>query len=565
MLSNSQTRNSPAWWLLRLGKKLSEDQERFDKLEAYWRGTPPVPHGNRRMREAYKRLQKMARTNFGGLVAETVLERMKVTGFRAGADSTDEADKQAWDWWQANSLDADSGLVHRAAVIFSRSYVIVGEDEGNPLVTAEDPRQVIHESAPENRRKVLAAMKTWWDDTEGHYYSVVFTPDKIYYYRTDDRIKKETPVSQLWVDSAWVTDTVSVKGGVASNPFGEVPVVPFVNRPDLAGEGLGEFEDVLDVLDRINTVILDRLVISAMQAYRQRWAKGVDLTDENGNPQTVFDPGADLLWAVGSDNAQFGEFNPTDLTPLVKAIESDVQYLSSITRTPPHYLLAGIVNASGDALSVAETGLVSKLLERETEFGESWERVYRLVGEQQGRTIDADCEVLWKDPQFRTLAELASASVQLKAADVPWRTRMRFLDMSPAEIDRMDAERAHDAMIAAMQQPAGMPGATPQNGQPAGQQPVSVTGAPASVQTPGAPTEGSQTSTATARTAATTDTKGGATRGSSGTNLASSSAGSSNASNMTWQQLFEAAKAAGYGQAANMTKAQLMALMGGNS
>jgi hypothetical protein len=34
-------------------------------------------------------------------------------------------------------------------------------------------------------------------------------------------------------------------------------------------------------------------------------------------------------------------------------------------------------------------------------------------------------------------------------AGVPWRTRMRLLDMSPSEIDRMEAERAHDAMLAA--------------------------------------------------------------------------------------------------------------------
>jgi hypothetical protein len=39
--------------------------------------------------------------------------------------------------------------------------------------------------------------------------------------------------------------------------------------------------------------------------------------------------------------------------------------------------------------------------------------------------------------------------VQLQAAGVPWRTRMRLLDMTPSEIDRMDAERAADAMLSA--------------------------------------------------------------------------------------------------------------------
>lgn len=458
MLPDATAAGSPAWWLLRLGKRLEADQPRFDRLERYWRGDPPLPHGNRKMREAYRRLQRLARTNFGALIAEALLERLKVMGFRAGSDATDEADKTAWAWWQRNDLDADSGLVHRAAVVMGRSYVIVGPDpanDGQPLVTAEDPRQVIHESSPTNRRDVRAALKTWWDDVESAQMAVLYLPDTIHYYRTTAGTKRDSGNSP-WAAGTWEIDTSEeYPDGSARNPLGEVPVTPFVNRPDMAGEGLGEFEDVVDILDRVNTVILDRLVISAMQAYRQRYATGVDLTDEDGNPSAEFDPGADLLWAVPDEKAKFGEFQPTDLTPLVKAIESDVQYLAAITRTPPHYLLAGVVNVSGDALAVAETGLASKAMERDTEYGNSWERVNRQTGKLQGREIGPDAEVLWRDPQFHSLSQMAAASVQLMQAGVPWRTRMRLLDMSPAEIDRMEAERAHDAFMTAMAAPLG--------------------------------------------------------------------------------------------------------------
>lgn len=455
MLADATEPGSPAWWLLRLGQRLERDQPRFDRLECYWRGDPPLPHGNRKMREAYRRLQRLARTNFGALIAEALLERMKVVGFRAGADATDEADKTAWAWWQHNDLDADSGLVHRAAVVMGRSYVIVGPDPadpGRPLVTAEDPRQVIHESAPTNRRDVRAALKTWWDDVEGAQLAVLYLPEQIHYFRTTSAVKQNG--SSPWAAGSWqVDESEEYPDGVAGNPLGQVPVTPFINRPDMAGCGLGEFEDVVDILDRINTVILDRLVISAMQAYRQRYATGVDLTDEDGNPSADFDPGADLLWAVPDEKAKFGEFQPTDLTPLVRAIESDVQYLAAITRTPPHYLLAGVVNVSGDALAVAETGLASKAMERDVECGNSWERVNRQVGKLQGREIGADAEVLWRDPQFHSLSQMAAASVQLMQAGVPWRTRMRLLDMSPAEIDRMEAERAHDAFMASLSAP----------------------------------------------------------------------------------------------------------------
>lgn len=465
MLDDTTTPGAPGWWLLRLGRRLTDDRTRFDRLEAYHRGRHPLPFGNRKMREAYKRLQAQSRSNYVGLVAETLLERMKVAGFRTGGDEKGTTDTQAWGWWQANNMDANSGLVHRAAVVMSRAYVIVGDQGGRPLVTGEDPRQVIHESDPADRYKIRAALKVWTDDVENVAFAVLYLPDTIHYYRSRTPLNRET---KPWRPSTWDIDLANsfAPEGVAENPLGEVPVVPFICRPDLAGNGLGEFEDVIDVQDRINTITLDLSVIASMQAYRQRWVKGIDLEDAEGNPQTSFDPGADLLWATAADKAEFGEFNPTDVSPLIKAIDSSVQTLCAITRCPPHYLIGQVVNVSGDALAAAETGLVCKVIEREQEFGESWEAVYRLAGRVIGADVPADAEVIWKDPQFRSLTEMASASVQLQASGVPWRTRMEMLDKTPQEITRMEAERLDDATLAALAAPA-PPAAAPPPGEAA--------------------------------------------------------------------------------------------------
>lgn len=445
MLENAKTPQSPDWWLLRLGKRLEEQRPALDRLDHYWRGDHPLPFGNRKMREAYRRFQKMARTNFMLLVAESVIERLRVVGFRAGGDASVKVDKRAWSWWQANDLDSGSGLVHRAAVVMSRAYVIVGPDPDSdstqPLVTGEDPRQVIHEESPTNRRKLLAALKTWWDDAEQQHQAVLYLPDAIHYF--DSVAKIEENGTHLWTQTMWTEQEDSPK----RNPLGEVPVVPFRNRPDLCGNTLGEFEDVCDIQDRINTQILDRMVISTMQAYRQRYATGVDATDEDGNPNLGFDPGADLLWAVPDDKAKFGDFSAVDLAGVLNAVENDVAHCAAISRTPPHYILGSIVNASGEALAAGETGLVSKINERCTEFGASWETVYRLAGKLIGEEVPDDAEVIWQDPQFRTLTEKAAASVQLVAAGVPWRTRMALLDFSPQEVERMIVERTQDQML----------------------------------------------------------------------------------------------------------------------
>lgn len=447
MLDDATVAGSPDWWLLRLGQQLSSGRKRFDKLDAYWRGDHPIPYGNKRMREAYKRLQKQSRSNYTNLIAETVLERMKVTGFRAGGEATDTQDGTAWGWWQANRMDANSLLVHRAAVVMSRAYVIVGDKGGGtPLVTGEDPRQVIHESDPVDRYTVRAAMKVWNDDVLNVAVAVLYLPDSIHYYVSRKPLNK---TKSLWAPSTWDLDLSNsfAPAGVAGNDLGEVPVVPFVNRPDLAGNGLGEFEHVIDIQDRINTITLDLMVISAMQAYRQRWAKGIDPEDDKGNPQTLFDPGADLLWLTPEIKAEFGEFGQTDLSSLLKNLDSAIQSLCAICRTPPHYMIGQIVNASGDALAAAETGLTSLVTEREQEYGESWEAVYRLAGKVMGQTIPPDAEVIWRDPQFRTLTEMAAGNVQLEAAGVPWRTRMSMLDKTPQEIDRMAQERQEDAAL----------------------------------------------------------------------------------------------------------------------
>lgn len=458
MLDQPNTPGSSDWWLLRLGNGLQADQPRLENLRLYDSGDHPLPTGNRKMRETYRRLQKMSRSNYTGLVAEAVRERLRVTGFMTGSAGTRTTDDEAWAVWQANSLDADSGIVHHQALSMGRSYVIVGPSgpsDEYPVITPESPLNVFHESDPVRPRKLLAAIKTWQDGIANRQLAIVYLPDQIVYYRAVTR--GQTGVT--WDDKSWELDPEKPP---VTNPLKRVPVVPFINRRNRASMGMGEFEDVVDIQDRINTTVLDRLVTQAMQAYRQRWVKGVDVEDENGNPQRPFDPGADLLWIVPDADAAFGDFQATDLKPLLSASSADIRDLAAISRTPPHYLLADIANVSGDALAAAESGLTSKSKDRATDAGESWEDAIRMAGEYLGSTIGADSQIVWADFERRTLAELADAAVKYSAAGVPFRERMAVLGFTPADINRMEAERMKDALLASLNSPLGVdPGSAP--------------------------------------------------------------------------------------------------------
>lgn len=468
------------WWLTRLYAELMspETQGYLNLMNNYNIGMHRLPEGHKRMRAAFRALQRFARSNYTGLVANSVLERLEVTGFSTGADAAQSIDKEAWRIWQANRLDVNSTLVHGAALVFSRSYVIVGpnpKDPTTPLITAEDPRQVISALDPSDRTTVLAALKVFDDDIFNLRHAVLYLPNEIYFFQVTLPKTKDTrelfwQPEMVWSDQTG--DLITDETGAIPNPLGEPPVVAFTNRPQLDGTGIGEFEDVIDVQDRINNELLDRLVISKMQAYRQRWMTGVSMKDENGNPQTSIQPGADLVWSVEDEKAKFGDFAETNMLPILAAASADVTDLAAISRTPPHYLLGRMANISGDALQAAEAGLVSKCRDRIRSFSDSWEQVMRLAFLVINQELPVDTQTQWSDPALYTLVSRADAAIKQGAAGVPWSYVMGVMNYSPQDIQRMRQEKIQDAMLLALQ-PAPVPGPG-QVANPLQQQPASI-------------------------------------------------------------------------------------------
>lgn len=424
---------SGEYWLERLEKMHRSELPGLNALASYRVGRHPIPAGHKGAREAFSSLQRQARSNYVGLVVEAVKDRLRPVGFRTGAAGDELSDTASRMSWQANALDAESGVVHDHALTFGRAYVMVGPSDefsgGFPVITAEDPRHVTHVADPLRRRRVLAALKRYEDDVAGTDHAVVYLPSEIHYF-----VRK---LSGRHSSKGWLRD-----GPAIPNVLGQVPVVPFINRAALNSRGCSEFGDVLDIQDRINTVILDRLVIGKMQAYRQRWARGLKLEDSGGNQVESFDPGSDLLWAVEDPDVVFGEFGTTDLRPLLDAARSDVNDLAAITRTPPQYLLGALANLSGDALREARMGLTAKVRDRMSEFGESWEAVDRLAAMYTGRDVPEDSEMLWAEPDVHPLAELSDYAVKAASVGVPWPQLMADLGYTPAAIKRMDSERS---------------------------------------------------------------------------------------------------------------------------
>lgn len=445
---------SAGWWLQRLLTRLGEKRSHYEALDAYYDGNVAIPiHADRACSDAYRRLMAVSRTNWAELVVEAVRERMQPVGFRTGASGDDLGDDEAWRIWQANSLDADSSMVHAASLSMGMSYVIVGpvdEEIGAPLITPEDPREVIVETDPKRRRKVLAGLKAFHDDVYGVDRAYLYLPGVVHY------AIRRSPTSATVDDQMVSTDAGGWEWEKAPVTFdGTVPVVPFPNRPKRGSQVTrGEYETHLPLLDRINYSILQRVEIATMQAFRQRAVIGdFPDNDDEGNPidyDDLFaaDPGA--LWRL-PETAKMWESGQVDLGPVRQAIRDDVQDLAAVTRTPLFYLTPEATNGSAEGASLAREGLIFKTKDRIVEASEAWEQVMAHAFRFAGDTERADrvaMEVIWEPPERYSLAQMADAAGKAVTSLSQRAVLQRVWNMTPQEIDEVMEDKRVEALTA---------------------------------------------------------------------------------------------------------------------
>ncbi|MET7939626.1 phage portal protein [Streptomyces sp. NPDC005302] len=460
---------SPGWWLQRLGKKLldevddavdadGETEPGLETLRRFAENKAPLPKVPGVDPREARDWMRDARTNWTSLVIDSPVERMHVDGFRFGtpdsnAKDATKGDSDANRVWQENALDADADLIHYGALSQRRSFALVERgDDGRPVITHETPRQVAVEHEQGNRRRLAAGLKLWRDDWTGDTRATLWTPEKIYDFVT----KTQRPQFSGSAASlrSWDAFTLpNTADGERANDLDMVPLVPFINRRNRRISGFAEHEDVLTIQNRINLSLINLIAAMKYGAFRQRYASGLEVDEDPITGQKLQPYKLDIksLWTSGDPETKFGEFAATDLKPYVSAVQAAVQDLAAISRTPPHYLIGAVVNVSGDALKAAETGLISKVRDRQRTFGESWEQTMRLAFRVLGDEAKATAfhaETIWRDPESRSVSELADAAVKKEAAGVPWRQRMEDMGYTPTQIARMEVDRAEDAINA---------------------------------------------------------------------------------------------------------------------
>lgn len=468
---------SPVEWLNYLTRRMDERAPRLALLRRFIEGDAPLPEGAEGVREAYRAFQRIARSNYGEVVVDATGERMTPSIIRVGTSAED--DDKARKLWKDNRLDVWATDVHRDMLGLSKGYVTVQRDfdSGDVEVVYERPEQCYVEHDPSRPDKRRAGIKIYRDMVEQRDYAYLHLPGVVWrFWRHcfDSTMVLSKPRLIERFQGGWYADA-EYNGVTEEDPDGYigagqptglnvVPIVPFINRGEI-----GEFEPHIDLLNRINWVILQRLVITAIQAYKQRGLKG-DLpeTDEDDNPidyGEMFKPGPGSLWKL-PEGVDIWESGQTDLGGILESAKADILELAASTRTPMSALMPESANQSAEGASFAREGLVFKTNDRISRAKSSWVEVVKLMltlltGEEPDE-VDVD----FLPAERQSMAERYDA-LSKAGTDVPWRTKMSdILGFDGAKIDRMAAERAEDAMFAATLAPPPTEPTSPVPGEP---------------------------------------------------------------------------------------------------
>jgi hypothetical protein len=426
---------TPAAWLELLNRRLNDRWMRplngMGVCDAYYEGDQRLAFATSKFREAFGNLFAAIADNWCQLVVDAKTERLEVQGFRFGKSSG--ADQDAWDMWQANGLDGESDLLHTEAAKLGEAYWMVEKGVGSsdpPIITAEHPSQVIVACDPADRRRRLAALKKWVEE-DGYLYANVYLPEGVAKFRSVEKRRAGRRVQ--WRRRA------DDPGG--EHGFTVVPVIPGRNSPTMTRGGRSDLLVALPIQDALNKLLSDMLVGSEYQAFPQRVLLGVEVPRDpiTGEPTTAarLQASQSRLWVFANENAKVADFKAADLDNYVNARQHLVRGLTAKTRTPPHYVLGEIVNASGDALIAAESGLVAKAKAVQRPLGEAHEEAIRLGFEARGdreRAKITDAETIWRDAAVRNEAQAVDAAVKLKQLNLPDEVLWRRIGMSPQEI-----------------------------------------------------------------------------------------------------------------------------------
>lgn len=426
----------------------------YAAYDAYYFGEHNLAFASEKFKSTFWDVFKSFSLNLCSSVVDIQAERLEIVGFTSSAakvdttgDTSDDEsidagsgpvivdDRQgskAWDAWESNRLDLVADRIHTDALKYGDAFLIAATENGK--VRGVWP-QSVYQMAVHYGNDVPAtidlAAKLYGQPVGVEAKQILWT---LYLYEPG---VVTTYTAQLNADAR--PDSERVFGRIKRQRFQTdlMPVYHFPNKA-LAAYGASELIDVLPIQDATNKTVIDMLVASEYQAFRQRWATGAELdelpdhaddivvdpirvyTDSDGNVVTRKDApehGPGTLLMFPNPETKVGEFGQADVSPFVQvknAFQADVARVSGVPLS--YFFVSTSETPSGEALKAAEIRFQRKGRRQKRAFGNEWEHVVAAIANVRP-TVDLNA--VWMDDSPRNETEKLNALVLKQTMGVP--------------------------------------------------------------------------------------------------------------------------------------------------
>lgn len=439
--------STPAEWLPILALRLDQRQAEVARRRSYVNGEAPLPEMNRNTREAWLNFQKKARTNYGGLAAGSLCNRIRAVSVTVGSDERSEALAAARRIFRDNRLAIQVADAVWDSVVTGVGYLLLGSDSGGAVITAEKPELFIAAPDPLRPWSARACAKFWRDVDAKADYALVWAGGQ----------------RQMFGRSAYVVDATSfvttAQGGWL--PMGEPET--YVGTPPVAildwKDPRGFIAPHSDVIDRINLGKLQRLVITAMQAYRQRALKKKDMpANWDKNPDgsdidlaRVFEPSPGALWDL-PEGIDIWESTPADLIPLLEGEKADARDFAAVSGTPISVFIPDGANQSAEGAHNAKDQQISQAQDAISRFQPAVDGIMARAIETEGVDLaGATVDVQFAKPEHVSMSEKYAAAALAKQAGESRKSIQRnILGYTPDQIAQDETDLAEEQLAAAL-------------------------------------------------------------------------------------------------------------------
>lgn len=423
-------------WLPELIAKMNARMPQVKLNRDYSEGRARLPEMGKNTRASWVAFQKKARTDFGGLLCRSLAGRIQPIGVLVGENNESDQLTALRKVWRDNRLaivldDAIWNMISTGI-----GYLLTEERDGGAVITSERPEQMITAPDPIQPWRARAALKAWRDGKDD--YATVWTPEG-YQRFTRSALNEHGTFWSLttegWTPEEFVPTAAGVPVHVMQNPH-----------------GFAEFEAHIDVIDRINLGKLNRLVVTAMQAFKQRALKGMpEVTDEDDNDTDytkVFEPAPGALWDL-PEGVDIWSDPATDIRPLLDGETQDARDFAAVTQAPIATFIPDGANQSSAGVAAGREGEITKAKNRIEIAKPAIEgallEALRIFDLDTGETVN----VKFAPPAYVSLEEKATGAKLAKESGMPQRwIAENIWGLTPDEIRKLETDTAFEQLAA---------------------------------------------------------------------------------------------------------------------